>query len=132
MVKIAATLVMVIVAVWAWLKLPLWRDTIVRCEQDGILVMASGKEYPLNRWFRNDGGFEFSRLQIRSAETGVLIHYIVENYDDNAKAKLRIGGSQYLALHDGSRWKSTNHWVEHFVSRGAESEDVEQAGAQDP
>lgn len=115
LVVFAATGVILGFGVVGWFKLPLWRDTIIRSDENAVLVMASGEEYPTNRWFLRDEAFQFSQLQTQKDDGSGLIHYIVQNYDESAKARLRIGNTEYLAILDGSRWSSSSDNAEYFV-----------------
>lgn len=100
----------------AWLKLPLGRNTIIHSESGGTFVTASGKEYPTNRWFNRTGEFQF--VQLQSPEGGVIIRYLIEDYDEHKKVRLRIGNSEYDAILDHLDWKSKGDVLNYTVRPG--------------
>ena len=107
------------------MKLPLWRDAIFHTDDDAVLVMASGAEFPTNRWFVRGDQLRFSILQDNRDGT-IIAEYLVENYEKDQKAQLRIGDNEYWAILVRSRFQSSNNHSEWWLKPGDRIEEVEQ------
>ncbi len=125
-ISIILLVVVLFVGAWgAWVKLPLWRDAIFHTDNDAVLVMASGAEFPTNRWFVRGDQLRFSIFQ-DNREGKIVVEYLVENYEEDQKARLRIGDSEYWAILVRSRFQSSNNHCEWWLKPGDRMEEVEQ------
>lgn len=95
----------------------MWRNVIFHTDDDAILVMASGAEFPTNRWLVRGDQLKFAVLQ-DNRDGRVISNYLVENYEEDQKARLRIGGKEYWAILDRSRFQSSSDHEEGWLKPG--------------
>jgi len=97
----------------AWLKLPLWRDTIFISENNGTLIFPSGDEIPTNRWFNSDSYSQFSLLIKEKSKN----YNLIEEYDSTSIIMLKIGRDIRPALITDYQGKGPNYQVRFSVKQ---------------